>query len=279
MARTDRAAQFVAAPAGHVFAALVDRAALEAWLPPDGMTARFEHLDPRPGGSYRLVLTYDTPPEQGAKSSPDADVVEARYVDIVPGVRVVQAVDFESDDPAFAGTMTMAWSVREVAGGTEVEIVADDVPDGITAEDHAAGMGSSLRHLARYVQDAVAAAELAHDITVDITTTGRRSGRPRRIEIWMLAVDGRFFVTGTSGRRDWMANLLADPRLVVHLKQRVRADLPATATPVTDAATRRAVFEHPTADWYRGQEPLDRLVEHAPMVEVVFDVAAPSTGR
>jgi hypothetical protein len=61
--------------------------------------------------------------------------------------------------------------------------------------------------------------ELRDDPTVDITTTGRRSGQPRRIEIWMLDVDGRFFITGTPGRRDWLANVIAYPDLVVHLKR------------------------------------------------------------
>jgi uncharacterized protein YndB with AHSA1/START domain len=136
----------------RVFDALVDRDALEAWLPPEGMTGRFDRFDARPGGSYRLVLTYSEPPESPGKSSADSDVVEARYVDIVPGDRVVQAVDFVSDDPAFAGTMTMTWAVRAVDdGGTLVEITADDVPDGISADDHAAGMASSLEHLARHV--------------------------------------------------------------------------------------------------------------------------------
>jgi deazaflavin-dependent oxidoreductase (nitroreductase family) len=271
MPRTDRAHRVIAASPGRVYAAFVDRAALEAWLPPDGMTARFERFDLRPGGSYRLVLTYTTPPDGGGKASADSDVVEARYVDIVPGRRVVQAVDFESDDPAFAGTMTMTWSVTDAEGGTLVEFVADDVPDGISAEDHAAGMGSSLAHLARYVRDGIVVDELADDLTVDITTTGRRSGLPRRIEIWMLAVAGRFFITGTTGQRDWMANLLADPRLVVHLKRHTHLDLRATATPVDDPQLRRAVLEHPTADWYRDQQPLDVLVEQAPLVEVVFD--------
>jgi hypothetical protein len=61
-------------------------------------------------------------------------------------------VDFVSDDPAFAGTMTMTWAVRAVDGGTRVEITADDVPDGISADDHAAGLTSSLDNLARYVE-------------------------------------------------------------------------------------------------------------------------------
>jgi deazaflavin-dependent oxidoreductase (nitroreductase family) len=110
--------------------------------------------------------------------------------------------------------------------------------------------------------------ELADDPTIDITTIGRRSGLARRIEIWMLDVDGRLFITGTPGRRDWLANLLADPRLVVHLKRRAGLDLDATATPVTDPATRRTVLEHLSATWYRSQTPIDELVETAPMVEV-----------
>ena len=150
--RTDRAARIVDTPVARVFDALVDRDALEAWLPPAGMTARFERFDPRPGGSYRLVLTYAQAPDSSGKSSADSDVVEARYVDITPGERVVQAVDFQSDDPAFAGTMTMTWAVQQVEGGTRVEIVADDVPDGISAEDHAAGLNSSLDNLAHYLE-------------------------------------------------------------------------------------------------------------------------------
>jgi deazaflavin-dependent oxidoreductase (nitroreductase family) len=119
----------------------------------------------------------------------------------------------------------------------------------------------------------VVRSELADDLTIDITTTGRRSGLPRRIEIWMLDVDGRFFITGTPGRRDWMANLTADPTLVVHLKRHSNIDLPARATTVDDTDTRRRVLEHLSAAWYRDQEPLDTLVATAPMVEITFESA------
>ncbi len=151
MPRTDSASRVVAAPPARLYAAFVDEEALVAWLPPEGMTARFERFDPRPGCSYRLVLTYTDAATASGKATPDSDIVEARYVALVPGVRVVQAVDFASDDPAFAGTMTMTWEVRAVDGGTRVEITADDVPDGISAEDHARGLASSLANLARYV--------------------------------------------------------------------------------------------------------------------------------
>jgi uncharacterized protein YndB with AHSA1/START domain len=150
--RTDRASRIIDAPVERVFNALVDREALERWLPPVGMTGRFERFDATPGGSYRMVLTYADPSDSRGKSSPGADVVEARFVDIVPNDRVVQAVDFESDDPAFAGTMTMTWAVHAAGGGARVEIVADDVPDGISAADHSVGLASSLDNLASYVE-------------------------------------------------------------------------------------------------------------------------------
>jgi uncharacterized protein YndB with AHSA1/START domain len=142
----------IAAPLERVWAALIEPGALAAWLPPDGMTGRFERFDARPGGSYRMVLTYSDASAAPGKSSADSDIVEARFADIVPGERVVHEVDFVSDDPAFAGTMTMTWTVTEAGTGTRVDIVAENVPDGISAEDHAAGLTSSLKNLATYAE-------------------------------------------------------------------------------------------------------------------------------
>jgi len=152
MGRTDRVERVIPAPPDRVFRAFVDPDDLLVWLPPTGMTGRFEHAHIRPGGSYRLVLTYDD--GTGGKTTDDSDVVETRIVDVVPGERLVQAVDFASDDPAFAGTMTMTWSVEAHAAGSRVTILAEDVPSGISAEDHEEGITASLdnleRHLARY---------------------------------------------------------------------------------------------------------------------------------
>jgi uncharacterized protein YndB with AHSA1/START domain len=152
MPRTDRGSRVIAASRERVWAALVDPGALLAWLPPGEMTGRFERFDARPGGSYRMVLTYPGASGAPGKASADSDIVEARFVDIVPGERVVQAVDFVSDDPAYAGTMTMTWQVTPVEAGTRVDIVAEDVPDGISADDHATGLASSLTKLAAYLQ-------------------------------------------------------------------------------------------------------------------------------
>jgi uncharacterized protein YndB with AHSA1/START domain len=152
MPRTDRASRVIAAPPERVWAALVDPGALLAWLPPGGMTGRFERFDARPGGSYRMVLTYSGASGAPGKATVDSDIVEARFLDIAPGERVVQAVDFVSDDPAYASTMIMTWEVTSAGAGTRVTIVAEDVPDGISAEDHAAGLGSSLANLAAYLE-------------------------------------------------------------------------------------------------------------------------------
>jgi uncharacterized protein YndB with AHSA1/START domain len=139
-----------ASPEG-VYAALVDPGALAEWLPPGGMSGRFERFDARPGGSYRLILTYDAGSTASGKATADADIVEARFLEIVPGVRIVQAVDFVSDDPAYSGTMIMTWEVAAIDVGTRIEIRAEDVPAGISADAHAVGLASSLENLAAYV--------------------------------------------------------------------------------------------------------------------------------
>ncbi len=153
MPRTDSASRVVHADVQRVFAALVDPDQLLRWLPPQGMTGRFERFDPRPGGSYRLVLTYDDDASSSGKSTAGSDIVEARFVDVVPDERVVQAVEFVSDDPAFAGTMLMTWAVAALPDGTEVTIRAADVPVGISAADHAVGLASSLAQLAAFVEE------------------------------------------------------------------------------------------------------------------------------
>ena len=116
-----------------------------------GMTTTFERFDERPGGSYRMVLTYSDASTAPGKSTAGSDVVETR-VDIAPGVRVVQGVTFVADNPDLAGTMTMTWEVSPPDKGTRMDIRAEQVPDGVSAKDHAAGFASSLANLAGYVE-------------------------------------------------------------------------------------------------------------------------------
>lgn len=154
MKRVDKASRTIRASEAAIYRALLDAEARCIWLPPKGMRGRIERFDASVGGGYRMVLTYKGAGGAAAKSSNNSDVVEARFVDLVPNKRVVEAIDFESDDAAFAGQMTMTWILVPVGGGTEVRIIAEDVPEGISAEDHQAGMSSSLRNLAEFCQAA-----------------------------------------------------------------------------------------------------------------------------
>src|SRR4051812_46118429 len=75
---------------------------------------------------------------------------------------------------------------------------------------------------------------LANDRVIDITTIGSRSGQPRRKEMWFHNIDGRIYITGTPGKRDWYANMVANPSFTFHLKESATADLAARARPITD---------------------------------------------
>jgi deazaflavin-dependent oxidoreductase (nitroreductase family) len=111
---------------------------------------------------------------------------------------------------------------------------------------------------------------LENDRTIDITTTGRTSGQPRRIEIWRYRYDGRTFLSGSPGTRDWYANLLRNPGFTFHLKGSIQADLPAVARPITDEAERREVVRGILEDLGRGQGRVEDWVAGSPLVEVEF---------
>ena len=109
---------------------------------------------------------------------------------------------------------------------------------------------------------------LENDRTIDITTTGRTSGEPRRIEIWRYRYDGRIFLSGSPGTRDWYANLVVHPEFTYHLKGSAQADLPAVARPITDEAERREVIEGILDDLGRGSANLQEWVASSPLAEV-----------
>ena len=152
MPRIDRAGRVIAAPPEVVYAALLDRDALEAWLPPAGMRGRIDQWDPRPGGGFRMILTYLDASGSPGKTSDSTDVVAVGFAELVPDQRVVQTAVFEADDPAFAGTMTMTWELTPASGATEVTVTATDVPPGIDQAQHEIGIASSLANLAAHVE-------------------------------------------------------------------------------------------------------------------------------
>ena len=111
---------------------------------------------------------------------------------------------------------------------------------------------------------------------IDITTTGRTSGEPRRIEIVFHVIDGRIWISGMprAERRSWIANLEADPRLTFHLKRSVTADLPATARIIDDPDERRRVLTGVARAWNRTD--IDAMVANSPLVEVVIEGYSPA---
>ena len=118
--------------------------------------------------------------------------------------------------------------------------------------------------------DAAIRAALERDRTIDITTIGRRSGRPRRIETWFYNVHGRIYLSGSPGRRDWYANLRANPDFVFHLKRSLQADLPATARLITDPDERREVIEGIFRVLGRDESGVEGWVARSPLAEIEF---------
>lgn len=160
--RTDTATRLVHAPPASVYGAFVDADALIAWLPPRGMTGRVLLFEPWESGRYRIELALEGEGHEVAgKTTGRTDIAAGRFLALEPGRRIVQSVEFESADPAFAGTMVMSWTLEPAPGGTRVEVAAENVPPGISAEDHAAGLAASLDNLARFVAGRRASARRA----------------------------------------------------------------------------------------------------------------------
>lgn len=151
--RTHSASRVIMAPPRAIYQAFLDPAAVAAWRPPDGMKAEISAFDPREGGNFRMSFAYtDADHAVRGKTSEHADVFQGRFLELVPNERIVELIEFESDDPEFAGAMTVITTLAAVPGGTEVTIRCENVPRGIRASDHQVGMASTLRNLAAFTE-------------------------------------------------------------------------------------------------------------------------------
>ncbi|SDM30591.1 Uncharacterized conserved protein YndB, AHSA1/START domain [Streptomyces sp. cf386] len=148
-----RVSWHVNASRAAVYRALLDADAVARWRVPDGMTARVHAFDAREGGAFRVSLTYDLPTGTG-KSAPHTDTYHGHFVRLVPDERVVEAVEFETDDPALGGTMTMTTTLTDADGGTDALVVHEGIPDAVPAEDNETGTRMALANLARLVESA-----------------------------------------------------------------------------------------------------------------------------
>lgn len=133
-----------------VYRALTDAAAIVAWRVPDGMSAHVHTFEPRAGGAFRVSLTYEG--GGAGKSGGHTDTYHGHFARLVPGALVVEVLEFETDDRALVGVMTLTTTLTPDDGGTVVEILHEGVPDAVPRADNEQGTRMALDRLARLVE-------------------------------------------------------------------------------------------------------------------------------
>jgi len=149
--RSTRVTRRVNAPRAKVYRALLDARAIATWMVPDGMTSRVHGFDPRVGGRFRISLTYDAPRGRG-KTTADTDTFHGRFLKLLPDEQLVEAIEFETADPALRGEMTITITLGDADGGTDIVAVHDGLPPGLSAADNELGWQLSLGKLAALVE-------------------------------------------------------------------------------------------------------------------------------
>lgn len=148
-----RNSRFIKAPPEALYRACTDPAALPLWRVPGEMTAEVHRFDLWVGGGYQMSLYYPPEDTPRGKTWMREDRYTARYVELTPPRRIVEAITFDTPDPAFAGEMVMEVTFEAAAGGATVTIHFTNLPPGIRPEDNEAGTRSALDKLARYVEE------------------------------------------------------------------------------------------------------------------------------
>jgi len=145
---TTRLSRLLPASPGVVYRALIDPALVARWRFPEGMSCRVLEWDARRGGRFRVELTYDVPDGSG-KTTAASDVYSGRFLDLVPGRTVVEAMRFETRDPEMLGDMTVRTALVEAGGGTEIRVEHSGVPAGVSQADNAEGWRMAIARLER----------------------------------------------------------------------------------------------------------------------------------
>jgi uncharacterized protein YndB with AHSA1/START domain len=136
-----------------VYKACLDPEALTSWRAPDNMRCYVHVFEAREGGTFRMSLAYQDPEHSpGGKTSEGTDTFHGRFIELVPYERIVEVIEFESQDPGFAGEMKITTSFTDAGEGTEITILCQDIPAGIRLEDNEIGTKSSLQNLAALVE-------------------------------------------------------------------------------------------------------------------------------
>lgn len=151
--RSTRVSKVINAPREVIYRAFLDPDAVASWLPPDGMRGQIHTFEPHEGGKFQMSLMYvDRPETQRGKTSEDTDTFKGRFVQLLPYSKIVWVVEFQSDQPDFAGEMTVTWDLADADGGSEVTALCEGIPKGIRLEDNEQGSRSSLQKLAAFIE-------------------------------------------------------------------------------------------------------------------------------
>ena len=148
---TTQITRHIHAPRARVYRALISADAVQAWMVPPGMTSHVHAFEGREGGAFRISLTYDAPDPSG-KSSAHTDTHHGRFIKLVPDEQVIETTEFETDDPALQGEMTITFTLTEANGGTDLHAVHEGLPSGVPPADNALGWQQSLAKLAALVE-------------------------------------------------------------------------------------------------------------------------------
>ncbi|MEU1540864.1 SRPBCC domain-containing protein [Actinacidiphila glaucinigra] len=143
----------VRATPAAVYRALLDPRAVARWRVPDGMSGHVHAFEAREGGHFRVSLTYDGQQGEG-KSGAHTDTYHGHFARLVPDELVIEVIEFETEDAALHGTMTMTTSLTAVDGGTDIVVVHEGIPDVVPRKDNETGTRMALDHLARLVEGA-----------------------------------------------------------------------------------------------------------------------------
>jgi uncharacterized protein YndB with AHSA1/START domain len=154
--RSTRVSKVIEAPREVIYRAFLEPDAVASWLPPEGMRGHIHAFEPYEGGKFQMSLMYvDRLETARGKTFEDTDTFKGRFVELLPDRKIVWAVEFQSDQPDFAGEMTITWSLEDahgVSGGSEVTALCEGIPKGISLEDNELGSRSSLQKLAAFIE-------------------------------------------------------------------------------------------------------------------------------
>lgn len=148
---TTRITRHLNAPPERVYRALIDPQAIAEWRVPAGMKSHVHEHDAREGGAFRVSLTYDAPHAAG-KTSAHTDTYHGRFVKLLPGIELVEVMEFETSEPSLQGEMTVRYSLSEADGGTDLFATHEGVPPGVPPADNEMGWRMALDKLAALVE-------------------------------------------------------------------------------------------------------------------------------